>query len=86
MHKRSVLCCGVFLFDNLLDILLQKGSVFCISRRACNLSAVRDFGVGSFASDTYGITSDCKVEMCVARHACVTLHICYIMNGKLSNG
>ena len=71
--KRSVPCCGAFPFGNLLDILLQKESVFCICRRVCNLSAVRDFGVGSFASDTCGITSGCKVEVSVNRHSWVWL-------------
>ena len=69
--KRSVSCCGAFPFDSHLDILLQKGSVFCVCRRACNLSAVRDFGVGSFASDTSGIISGCKVKVSDDRHSWV---------------
>ena len=79
--KRSVSCCGAFPFDNLLDILLQKVSVFCICRRACNLSAVRDFGVGSFASDASGITSGCKVEVSVDRRSWVWL---LVLNAGLS--
>ena len=67
--KRSVLCCGAFPFDSHLDILLQKGSVFCICRRACNMSAVRDFGVGSFASDTLGVISGCEVDVSIERHS-----------------
>ena len=71
--KRSVSCCGAFLFDKHFDILLQKGSVFCICRRACNLSAVREFGVGSFASETFGIIFGCEVEVSIDRHSQVQL-------------
>ena len=50
------------------DICLQKGSVFCICRRACSLSAVRDFGVGSLVSETFDVTSGCEVEVTGERH------------------
>ena len=65
--KRSVLCWGAFPSDRCFDILLQKGSVFCIYRRACNLLAVRGFGVGSLASETSGVISGCEVEVFVDR-------------------
>ena len=45
--KRSISCLGAFPLDKHLEICLQKGSVFCIWRRASNLSAVKDLGVGS---------------------------------------
>ena len=45
--KGSDSCVGAFPLDTCLEICLQKGSVFCIWRRASNLSAVRDLGVGS---------------------------------------
>ena len=66
--KTSVSYRGVFPFCKHLDILLQKGSVFCICRRACNLSAVRDFGIGSVASETSGVISGCEVEVSREKH------------------
>ena len=67
--KGSVSCWGAFPLDKCLDILLHKGSVFCICSRACNLSAVRDFGVGSFVSETSGVISGCEVEVSIVRHS-----------------
>ena len=66
--KRSVSYCSAFLLDKHLEILLQKGSVFCICRRACNLLAVRVFSVGSLASESSGVISGCEVELSVDRH------------------
>ena len=57
-----------FSFDRCMEILLQKGSVFCTCSRASNLSAVRDFGVGSDVFEIYGITSVCEVELFPERH------------------
>ena len=71
--KRSVSCCGALLFDRCFDILLQKGSVFCICSRACNLSAVRDFGVVSFASEPFSVISGREVEVSIERHLQVWL-------------
>ena len=71
--KKLVSCCGAFPFHSHLDILLQKRSVFCICRRVCSLSAVRDFGVGSFASDTLGVISGCEVDVSIDRHSQVQL-------------
>ena len=68
--KRWVSCWGAFLFDKHLDIHLQKGSVFCICRRACSLSPVRDFGVGSIAFVTSGVTSGCGCEVEVSKERC----------------
>ena len=45
--NNSVSCFGAFPLDNHFEIHLQKGSVFCIWRRASNLFTVKDFGVGS---------------------------------------
>ena len=68
--KRSLSCCGTFPLDNHLDILLQReGYVFGICRRTCNPSAVRDFGVGSFASDTFGVISCYMVEVSIDEHS-----------------
>ena len=58
--KRSVSCLGVMLLERCLDIHLQNGSVFCISRSFCSMSSVRDFGVGPVASVTSGC--GCKVR------------------------
>ena len=79
--KRSVLCFCAFPFDSCLDILLKKGSIFCICRRACNLSAVRDFGVGSFASDALGVISSCEVDVSTDRCSWVWL---LVLNGSPS--
>ena len=68
MHKRSVLCCGAFPFDRHFDILLQKGSVSCVCRRAYNLCAVRVLGVGSVVFETSGEISGGEVEVCGERH------------------
>ena len=40
--KSSVLCLGAFPLEEHLEICLKKGFVFCIWRRASNLSAIRD--------------------------------------------
>ena len=47
MGESSVSCLGAFPLDNDLEIHLQKGFIFCIWRRASNMSAVKDFGVRS---------------------------------------
>ena len=54
--KRSVSCLGAFPLDKHLEIHLQKGSVFCIWRRASTLSAVKDFGVGPDVGMMSGVT------------------------------
>ena len=53
--NNSVSCLGALPFDNHFEMHLQKGSVFCIWRRASNLSVVRDFGVGSGVDMMLGI-------------------------------
>ena len=60
--KSSVSCLGAFPLDKCLEICLQKGSVICIWRRASNLSAVRDLGVGSGVDVLSGVTLGCVVE------------------------
>ena len=63
--KSYVSCLGVFALDKHLEIHLQKGLVFCIWRRASNLSAVRDLGVGS------GVR--CDTWLCCGRIWCKAL-------------
>ena len=63
MYEEISFVLRCFPFDKLLDICLQKGSVFCICKRACSLSAGGDFGEGSVASETSGMTSSYEVEM-----------------------
>ena len=60
--KSSVSCLGAFPLDNHLEIHLQKGPVFSIWRRASNLSAVRDLGVGSGVEMMSGVIRGCAVE------------------------
>ena len=66
--KSSVSCIDAFPLDNHLVIHFQKGSVFCIWRRASNLSAVRDLGVGSGVDTMSGVILGCAVEGFGARH------------------
>ena len=66
--KSSVSCLGAFPLDNHLEICLQKGSVFCICRKASNLSAARDLGVGSGVDAMSGVILGCAVEGSGARH------------------
>ena len=66
--KISVSYFGALPFDNCLEILLPKGSVFYICSRTTNLSAISDFGVGSGAVEMSGITSGGTVEVSVERH------------------
>ena len=66
--KSSVSCLGAFPLDEHLEIHLQKGSVFCIWRRTFNLSAVRDFGVGSGDDTMSGVILGCGAEESGARH------------------
>ena len=66
--KCSVSCLGAFPLDKHCEICLQKGSVFCIRRRASNLSAVKDLGVGSGADVMSGVILGCAVEVSGARH------------------
>ena len=65
--KSSVACLGAFPLDKHLEIHLQKGSVFCIWRRAANLSAVKHLGVGSGVGVMSGVTSCHVVEGSDAR-------------------
>ena len=60
--KSSISCLGAFPLDNCLDIHLEKGSVFCIWRRASNQSTVKDLGVGSGVGVMSGVTSCCAVD------------------------
>ena len=46
--NRSALCFGALPFDNLLEMHLQNGSIFCIWHRASSLSSVKGFGVTSW--------------------------------------
>ena len=55
-RKRSASCFGAFLFDRLLEMHLQKGSVLCICSSACNLSSVSDFGMAFGMSVTVVIS------------------------------
>ena len=71
--KSSVSCLGAFPLDECLEIHLQKGLVFCIWRRASNLSAVRDLGVGSGIGVMSGVILGCAVEGSGARHCPVWL-------------
>ena len=64
--KSSVSCLGALSLDKHLEIHLQKGSVFCIWRRASNLSAARDLCVGSGVDVMLGVTP-CLVEESGAR-------------------
>ena len=73
--KRSVSCWDVFPLDKHLEICLQKGSVFWIWRRASNLSAIRDLGVGSGTGETSGIILGCTVEVSGVRCWWVWLHV-----------
>ena len=66
--KSSVSCLGTFPLDNHLEICLQKGSVFCIWRRASNLSAVRDLGIKSGVDMMSGVILGCAVEESGVRH------------------
>ena len=66
--KSSVSCLGAFPLDKHLETCLQKGSVFCIWRRASNLSAIRDLGVGSGVDAPSGATLGCVVEESGGRH------------------
>ena len=61
--KRSVSCCGAFPLVKCLEIHLQKESVFCIWRRASNLSAVRELGVGVGTGETSGVIFGCPLEV-----------------------
>ena len=69
--KRSVLCCGAIPLDKCLEIHLQKGLVFCIWRRASNLCAVRDLGVGFGTGETSGVILGFAVEVSGVRHCWV---------------
>ena len=66
--KSSVSCLGAFPLDKHLEIHLQKGSVFCIWRRASNLSAVQDLDVESGVGMMSGITSCHAVDESDAKH------------------
>ena len=66
--KSSVSCLGAFPLDKHLEIPLQKGSSFCIWRRASNLSTVKDLGVGSGVGMMSGVTSCYAVGKSDARH------------------
>ena len=59
---------GAFPFDKCLQIHLQKGSLFCIWRRASNLSDVPDCGVGSDGVVISGVTCCCAVDWSDARY------------------
>ena len=61
--KRSVSCCGALPFDKPFDMHLQSGSVFCIWRRASNLSTVRVLGVGVVSGETSGVVFSSVVEL-----------------------
>ena len=65
--KSSISCLGDFPLDNHLEIHLQKRSVFSIWRRASNLSAVGDLGVGSGVGTMSGVILGCAVEESSAR-------------------
>ena len=67
MGKKSVSCLGAFPLDKHLEISLQKGSIFCIWRRASNLSAVKDLGVGSDVGVMSDVTCCCAVDWSDAR-------------------
>ena len=69
--KGSVSCLDAFPLDRCLEICLQKGSIFCIWRRASNQSAVRDLGVGSGVDVLSGVMFGCVVEGSGARHCSV---------------
>ena len=71
--KRSVSCLGAFPLDTCLEICLQKGSVFCIWKRASNLSVVKDLCVGSDVGMMSGVTCHCAVDWSDARHCWVWL-------------
>ena len=60
--KRYISCLGAFPLDKHLEIHLQKGYVFCIWRRASNLSAVKDLGVGSDVGVMSGVMCCCAVD------------------------
>ena len=55
--KRPASCFGTFPFDSHFKILLQNGSMFCICRRASNLTSDKDFGVVLCVSVTSGATA-----------------------------
>ena len=57
----------VFPLDKHLEICLQKGLVFCMWRRASNLSAVRDLGVWFGTGETPGVILGCAVEVSSGR-------------------
>ena len=69
----SVSYLGAFPLDKHLEICLQKGLIFFIWRRASNLSAVKDLGVGSGVDMMPGVTSHHVVEGSDARHCSVWL-------------
>ena len=68
MGKEFCFMFSAFSLDKHLEICLQKGSVFCIWRRASNLSAVKDFDVGSGVDVMSGVIFGCAVEVSGARH------------------
>ena len=71
--KTSVSCCSAFPLDEHLEICLQKESVFCIWRRASNLSTVSDLGVGFGTGETSGVILGCAVDISGIRHCQVWL-------------
>ena len=64
---------GAFPLDNHFEICLQKGSVFCIWRRASNLSAVKNFGVGSSVDMALGVILGGIAGVSGTEHCCVWL-------------
>ena len=68
MGKKIHLMLGAFPLDKCLEICLQKGSVFCIWRRASNLSAVKDLGAGSDIVTMPGVICCCAVDWSDVRH------------------
>ena len=60
--KSSVSSLGTLPLDKHLDNHLQKGSVFCIWKRASNWSAVKVLGVGFGVGTMSGVTSCCAVD------------------------
>ena len=71
--NNSVLCLGAFPLDNHLEICLQKGSDFYVWRRAANLSAVKDFSIGSGFDAISGVILGGTVEVSGVRHCWVWL-------------
>ena len=73
MGEQFCFMLGAFPLDNHLEISLQKGSLFCIRRRASNLSAVKHFGVGSSIDMRSGVILGGIVEVSGERHCWVWL-------------